>query len=471
MKLGAALIAAAFVVIAALTIARPQHASGPSLRDFEAYYSAGATWARGADPYSLAIWQSEKTLPGVDAQRYEVLPFVGPPATLPLWAALSLLPYFIAANLWRTLLFASLLALLWMLAPLANLRRTPLTLFVLAIAALGFAPITSGLALGQLALLIAFAILAAFVARGSFAKGFAAAITCAQPNIALALAGELRSRKNALAIVFGAVIFAIVSFGIVGGPGMVNYIRALQQHGYAERFSAIQVTPTAIVYAFGAGEFAAALSGVLVAIAGVIVWLLCVRAIRDPLISFCATCALVPFVTPFFHEHDLAIAFAPAVLLVLRASPAALPIALAGALLCATNWLGLAQSPDGTVQTLLLVAAFAAALLMLRQDFSFRTLVIPAVVLVLIAAAGFAARAHLMPVWPDAMAALPAAAQRADIAAIWHAEQAATGLFARDTLWALLRCASLAGSALLVYAAAISLRSPADSKTSVQVRD
>jgi hypothetical protein len=50
------------------------------------------------------------------------------------------------------------------------------------------------------------------------------------------------------------------------------------------------------------------------------------------------------------------------------------------------------------------------------------------------------------------MAALPAGIQHADIAAIWRAEQTATGLFARDTIWAMLRCASLAGCGLLVYA-------------------
>jgi len=465
-KRGAGLLIAALAVAIALTVARPHRAPGPSLRDFEAYYAAGATWMHGADPYSSAIWQSEKTLPSVVAQRYEVLPFIGPPATLPLWAAFSFLPYPPAANLWRTLLFLSLFGLLWTLAPLANLRRTPATLFALAIAAFGFGPITADLALGQLALLVALAILVAFAARGTFVEGLAAAITCAQPNLALALAGELRNRKTALAVISGAAAVAGISVAIVGGPGAVSYIRALQEHGYAERFSAIQLTPAAIAYGFGAGEQTAAVAGVLVAISGVAVWALCMRGVRDPLMLFCATCALAPFVAPFFHEHDLAIVFAPAVLLVLRTSGNAARVALAGALFCAANWLGLAQNPEGTLQTFLLVAACAAALVTLRQDFSFRTLEIPAAILILITAAGFVARAHLLPIWPNAMASLSAGVQHANIAAIWRAEQNAAGLFARDTMWALLRCASLAGCGLLVYAAAISSRSPADSKTS-----
>jgi hypothetical protein len=455
----ALVVAAALAVVAAFTFARPQHALGPSLRDFEAYYAAGATWAHGADPYGIAIWQAEKTLPGVDAWRFEVLPFVGPPATLPLWAAFSFMPYSIAANLWRVLLFASLFALLWILAPLANLHRTPTSLLALAIAALAFGPITADLALGQLALPVALALLVAFAANGALARACAAAVAFAQPNLALALAGGLPRRKTALPIIAGAAAFALVCFGIVRGPGMLNYIRVLQEHGYAERFSAIQLTPGAIAYGFGASEYAAALAGVLIAAAGVIAWLSCARAARDPLMLFCAASALVPFVVPFFHEHDLAIVFAPAVLLVLRTSGKASRVALGGALLCATNWLALAQSPDSTVQTLLLVAAFAAALVTLKQDFGFRTLAIPGAVLILIAAAGFAAHAHVLPVWPDAMAVLPAGIRHASIAALWRAEQTATGLFARDALWAMLRCASLAGCALLVYAAVLGSKS------------
>lgn len=467
-------VAAALAIAAAFTIARPQHAFGPSLRDFEAYYAAGATWAHGANPYGIAIWETEKTLPGVNARRFEPLPFVGPPATLPLWAAFSLMPYTIAANLWRFVLFAWLFALLWILAPLANLKRTRTVLLALAIAALGFGPITAGLALGQLALPVAVAVLCTFAANGALLRGCAAALAFMQPNLAIAFAGGLRTRKTALPIAAGAIAFAIACFAVVRGPGMLSYVRVLHDHGEAERFSAVQLTPGAVAYGFGASESAALAAGIFIALMAIIAWAWCARAVRDPLMLFCATSALVPFVVPFFHEHDLAIVFAPAAVLVLRTSGNASRAALAGALLGATNWLGLAQSPDGTLQTLLLVASFAAALVALKQDISFRTLAIPAGILFLIAVAGFAARAHVLPVWPDAMAALPDGVQHSSIAAIWHAEQIATGLFARSTIWALLRCASLAGCALLVYAAmldSVSSRSPVDSKTCSADRD
>jgi len=169
------------------------------------------------------------------------------------WAALAHLPYDGAAITWRAVLFISLLALLWIAAPFANLRRSPATLFALALAALGFGPVTSALALGQTALPVALAILAAFAVSSLPLKGFAAAIACAQPNLAPALAGGLRSRRNAAAIVLGAAVFAILSSFFAPG-GIVNYIRALQEHGQAERFSAIQLTPTAIAYGLLAGD-------------------------------------------------------------------------------------------------------------------------------------------------------------------------------------------------------------------------
>ena len=468
MKRSALLAAAAVAVVAALTIARPHHPAGPSLRDFEAYYAAGATWMHGGDPYSIAIWDVERNLPGVLAQRYEVLPFVGPPATLPVWAAFAHFPYAQAAITWRAMLFVSLLALVWIAVPLANLRRSPATLLALALAALGFGPVTSALALGQTALPVALAILAAYAVSSLPLKGFAAAIACAQPNLALALAGGFRGGRNTLAIVLGAAAFALVSLALAHG-GVVSYIRTLQEHGHAERFSAIQLTPTAIAYGLGASEYAAALTGVLVALVALIVWVLCARVIRDPLMLFCATCALVPFAVPFFHEHDLAIVFVPAAILVVRVSPVALPVALGGALFCATNWLGLAQRPEAAVQTALLVGAFALALLAVRTDVTTRALWVAPMTLVMILLGGSAARAHLMPVWPEAMPL--GIAHLTNIAAVWHAEQLATGLFAQDTMWALLRCASLAGCGLLVYAALISLRSPADSRTSSAVRD
>ena len=79
-------LALAYAAIAiALVAARPAATAGPLARDFEAYWSAGVTANAGADPYSRRIWKAESSVAGVDRRRDELLPFIGPPATLLVW--------------------------------------------------------------------------------------------------------------------------------------------------------------------------------------------------------------------------------------------------------------------------------------------------------------------------------------------------------------------------------------------------
>src|ERR1019366_10419654 len=73
---------------------------GPPLTDFSAYYAAGRYWSHGGDPYGVGIWSIEKTLPGFHPSRLELLPFVGPPLSLLLWAAFGAIPYAGAAAVW-----------------------------------------------------------------------------------------------------------------------------------------------------------------------------------------------------------------------------------------------------------------------------------------------------------------------------------------------------------------------------------
>lgn len=464
------LAVAVTAVIVALVFARPHATPGPPLRDFEAYYAAGATWAAGEDPYSLSIWARERSIPGVDARRYEVLPFVGPPATLPLWAGFAFLPFIVAAYLWRAVLFAILAVLLWFIAPVAGLRRTPMTLVALGVAALGFGPLTSALALGQFALPAAAAAFAAVITSRLWIKTLATIVVCLQPNLAISLVSQLRRKRSAIPIVCGAAIFIAVCIMNVGLHGIAHYFDVVRSHNLAERFDAIQITPDAIFYGLGANGFLSGALAVVIGIAAIATWIGNIRRLRDPLTAFSLTCFLMPFVTAFFHEHDLAIVFAPAVALVLRAPRRLLAIALAGAMLCATDWLGLAQRPDGLLQTFLLVASFATALLALRREADEAAILAAGLVLCGVVVAGILARSHSLAVWPDGMHLLPAAIAGPNIAAVWHAEQAATGLFTRNAFWALLRCASLAGPGLLAYAV-ISSRSLADSKTLAPVPD
>ncbi|HEX5275943.1 MAG TPA: hypothetical protein VFW34_11805 [Candidatus Rubrimentiphilum sp.] len=454
---------------AALTIARPHRAPGPSLRDFEAYYSAGATWMRGGDPYGTALWQTEATLPGVHAKRREFLPFVGPPAALPLWSALARLPYTTAAAVWRAGLWLSIVIMVCIALQLGASRRSFFDVIAGALAAAGFGAVTNALALGQIALPVAAAVAITYAATRFGGKALAAAAAFAQPNLALALAGEFRHKRTALALIAGVALFGLLCAG-VSVDGVFSYVLVLLAHGAAEQFSAIQLTPASVAYGFGAPSGIAIAIGGIAAIGALFFWLRAMVKFGDRLTLFVISCALVPFGAAFFHQHDLVILFVPAVALVLRAPASGLPAALCGALLCAVNWIGIAQEPGAAFQTLLLTLAFAMALLALRGDFGFRVLAAPfGLVVLLIAGAGSFAHAHVMPVWPDAMTVSPNVAG-ANAAAVWRAEQMATGLFARDAFWSLLRCASLAGCALLAYAAWISSKYPADSRTSSAAR-
>jgi hypothetical protein len=411
------------------------------MRDFEAYYAAGALWHHGTSPYGTAIWQVEKTIDGVSPQRYQPLPYVGPPASLPVLSAVAFLPFATANAIWRALLILAAALLAFETLRLSGRGVTWFSIAAITAAALGFAPLTSALALGQIAL-------PAFLFALPVFRKYVAILAWAQPNVAITLL------SRPWTFIAGGLVFALACVAVAGAGGALAYLNVLREHAGAERFSAIQLTPAAIAYGFGAPEGTAIGIGVAVALAAAAVWIVVIARLRDTLARFCITCALLPMVVPFFHEHDLIVAFVPAVVYAFRAQPRVWPIAFLGALLVATDWLGLAQRPEGVVQTLLLIGAFGAALIALRDDAHPRMLLVPAGVLIAIGIAGWFAQAHPAPVWPDAMQALPSNVRSLSISAAWHAEQTATGLFARNIFWALLRCGSLAGCITLAYAIA-----------------
>lgn len=464
MNLRAALLVLAFAAaLGAVLFVRPQSDGGPPMRDFEAYDAAGAMWNSGGDPYSAQIWRVERTLPGVDAHRYAPLPFVAPPAALPVFGLIARLRPAQAIVLWRLVLAACAAMLGLRSLVLAGLPVTPLRFLTIALAMLGFGPLTSAISLGQLALpAYAFAVL-------SLAFPLAAAAAWLQPNVALVLLANLTERSRVLLFAAPLALFAAACAAVAGIHGLLHYAAVVRDQGIAERFSAIQITPEAIVYGMGASPRAAAAAGLAISIAAAAIWALGTRSMRDPVTRFAFTCALVPLAMPFFHEHDLIVVFVPAVIAVVRASPKTLPLALFAALALSTDWLGLAQRPTGALQQLLLTAACGGALLSLRRDIRVRDLAAAGAVLLLVAGASGLASAHPVPVWPDAMRPLSQAAARMDAAHVWHAEQQATGLLARSPVWVLLRLLSLAGCALTALAIAVSSRYPVDSRRSSPV--
>ncbi|MGA8098480.1 MAG: hypothetical protein WB810_07460 [Candidatus Cybelea sp.] len=449
------LLAIAWTCIAvALLAARPAPQPGPFLRDFEAYWSAGSAWIAHDDPYGRAIWKAERVVAGVDRARDEILPFVNPPATLAVWNLFARLPYRIAAACWSTILVASLFGLVAavLYAGEATLGVAP---FLAALAvAIGFGPITSDLALGQVALpaFLGAALVAITAERSLLVATISACVAFAQPNLALGLLGQLQRVRVALSLLLAVAITYALGLLYYGYGWPLAYARVIAAHGFAERFSAIQITAFSIARGLGTTPGAAGFVDAAVAVLAIAAAVQIARRVDNPFARFAAFSALVPFVAGFVHEHDLIVAYPAAIWCALRTRETSRALALAGMLLVCVDWLGLAQRPTGVAQSALLaMAAFAAfGALGHRSQLRSALVVMPAFAIIFIVAAWLATR-NPLPVWPGLLGAFHAPLG-ASVADIWSAEQGASGLLAPVPAWALLRALSLLGCALLAYA-------------------
>jgi len=450
-----ALLAAALLsILVAALAARPHAVPGPHLRDFEAYWAAGATWNAREDAYSPAIWNAERVVPGVDARRDEILPFVGPPATLLAWSLFARLPYATAASLWSAFEVAAAIALVAGVALGSHARMDLFTLAAVTALGLACAPVSSAIVLGQLALpaFAAAALLVPLASRSLFAAAAAAIIAFAQPNASLGLLSQLGRNRITIALACAALASYALGAVAAGWGWPAAYARIVAAQLAAERFDAIQLTPAAIAYGFGAAPAQARLIGLAVAALAIVAAVLIAIAVRGRFARFAAFSALVPFVAAFVHEHDLVVAAAAAPWCALRTRGATRAIALTGTLLLCVDWLGLAQRPSAAVQSALLLFAALAAFASLGETRELRAgAVIGAVVACALAAAVWLAYGHPAPIWPDALGSFQAP-NGASAAAIWSQEQRATGLFAVNPAWAALRSAPLLGCALLAYA-------------------
>ncbi len=399
-------------------------------------------------------------MPGVDSRRYELLPFVGPPPALPAWSLLARLPYGAATALWLSLIGAAIVTLALTAARGSGAPPNVATALGAIALAISFGPVTSDFALGQLALpaFLGAALLAAGTAPLSGAALYAL-LAYAQPNVALGLLSQLGRNRATLAMIAGAL--ATYALGaIAAGPAWpVLYARVLAAQAGAERFAAIQFTPAAIAYGFGAPPPLARVVGFTFAATALAAGIALTVVLRERFARFAACSALVPFVSSFAHEHDLVVAYAAALWCALRTQGATRAIALVGTVLVSVDWLGLAQRPTGVAQSALLLAAALAAFVALgpiavspRVTIGVRSAMTTAVLILAVFVSGAVlGAAHPAPVWPDAMHAF-APPPGAAAATQWLAEQRATGLLVAVPAWALLRALSLGGCALLVYA-------------------
>ena len=435
-----AIIAAIFIGIALIAL-HPPGEPGVVLRDFEAYYAAGATWLAHGDPYSLSIWNVESQIPGVVVSRHEVLPFVGVPATLPLWSLFATLPYRAAALLWTILLGGALVTVI-----IATGRLLYLSLghaLLTALLALAFVPITSDFGLGQAALAAyAFAVFA--LTTPTALATVAVSLSALQPNVAFGLLAMFESQRTTIALIGGVIVVYVVGAFADGVQWPATYLNTLAAHAQAERFASIQYTPAAVLYGFGIPPGLAHVFGIALAvIAFVIAVLGAIRADTTAHRFAILSCA-IPFVAGFFHEHDFVVLFVPAIFALTHARNASL--AVIATFLAGINWLDFAQQPQALPQDVTLAAALLIAAIGFQPQRHYFVAALATAAATILGV--WIGHAHPLPIWPNDM---QDAASGVTMAQVWKNEQLQTGLLRPDAAAATLRSFALLGSALLFY--------------------
>lgn len=462
-------LALAILLLGAGFFARTPDTGGVALRDFEAYYAAGGTWHYHGDPYGREIWRVERQIPGVQAKRDELLPFVGPPFSLPLWEALSQLPWAWACALWRAVMIAAFCAIVLGSLRLAAARIDRFD--VVAALALGgtFAPLTSGVALGQVAVPAVAAIVTIPLllrVRFAYAATLGAIVAALQPNLAIVLAARLREPRTwiafsgACAVVAGGSAVAMAGLGGIG-----HYFSVLRDHAEAERFIAIQTTVSGVARGLGAdGRLAGtiAFAVAIAVLAGICVQLASRRYSATDL--FAIACAALPLALPFAHEHDFVIAVLPAVLVLRRARGTAWLLAAIAAIALSVDWLGLAQREGSTPEAAAFAAACACSLFVLASHHSKAMMALPLGAALCVVAIAVPAAHHPLPTWPDRLPLAFHVERTLPAAAVWQAEQRVAGIAGLDPYWALLRLAPLAGCALLWSVASVVFSASASSE-------
>ncbi len=441
------------LLVVGFFIVRPNGVSGPAMRDFEAFYAAGATANAGADPYGRSIWQAERAIPGVDTSHDETLPFVGPPAVIPLWRALALLPFGIAGRIWGALLACAMLVAVFGTLALARAPEEAAIVLGAAIFAGSFGALISDVALGQLALLSGAAVIASLLllrSRAWLSASIATAIAAFQPNLCIVLIPRSTDMRALMAFALGAIFFFALTLFAGGTGALERYLHLLAVHGAAEKRTVIQITPASVALGFGANDVAIAIVRYASALVAIVLAAVAIGRIREPVARVgIAACAL-PFVVPFFHEHDFVLLLLPALYCAIHARGRTLAFAAMASTLCGVDWLGLGQRPNAEIQSIVLATACALGfgLLARMRSVAFAGLIAPLAVI----AVSLIAHTHPVPIWPDALPAGWHGPADASISALWELEQRAAGLETQDPVWTFLRLLSLISDALLGFA-------------------
>lgn len=436
----------ALLIIIALLAMRPSGEPGVPLRDFSAYYSAGAAWSSGDDPYTTAIAKTEQLLPGARADLGEMLPYFGMPAAVPFFALFAKLPYSGASIAWGALLAFALAALLFGLRALFALTAEQIIYTLLLL--LSFVPITSGLTLGQSALVAeAATVMALVLASTPAAPSVSLVFAALQPVMALPSLAMLITKRGAVAVAAAGLIVYALGVWVAGVAWPLAFAKVLFAASGAERFDAIQYTPASVLYGFGLSEGRATAVGLTILSLVAAIAAYGVAQTTSVVHRFAIIAAATPFLTGFVHEHNFVVLIVPMMLCLLIARQAWLVIVACS--LVSLNWLDFAQQPQGVWQDIVLATAFLCACAALNCGRWSKAFVRGApIAIVFMAIGAYLGTHHPLPIWPNDMTSVHAAAG-ATAADVWKQEQLQTGLLRPDAAAALLRAFALLGSALL----------------------
>jgi hypothetical protein len=240
-----------------------------------------------------------------------------------------------------------------------------------------------------------------------------------------------------------------------GVHGASAYLAVLGHQAASERFYAYQLTPTAIAYGFGMPPHAAAVVGTAVALAAIALTVATIVRCRAGVVDAAAVaCAAFPFVVPYEHEPDLAVAFLPALLALFRARGATWALAASGTVLLAVDPFALAQGRPGLAFALVTGAVAALQLIALAPKDGGRARFAPLGVVALVLVVGLCGPPRRLPMWPAALPQHVAVAPDSSANAIWHDEIVAAGLETQRPWASVLRLLTLCGCAAIGVATA-----------------
>lgn len=336
-------LAALIVAIVFAPASRHLQPTG-ALRDFNAFYCAGAAIDAGADPYLAeplgACERTPKPFGLHSGIPNLAMPAPLPPYALAPFALLARVPYGTAALLWLALSLACVFATAWALRDLTGL---PLAALLAALA------LNDGYAAMSLGQIVPLAVAALACAAWALARGrpglaaAAAAVTMIEPHVGLPVCLSLflfAPRTRTVLLASGAALGALsLAFG--GVARNLEYLRAVvPAHTLSELVNEKQLSLTFLAHQFGASDATALRLGSFSYLAMLAFGLLVSRALAERLGAPALLAALPPVFTlvggPFVHVLQMA-AMIPAAAILYAALPSRRP-----ALACV---LGLAAVP------------------------------------------------------------------------------------------------------------------------------